>query len=117
MQGSNNFLHSLHHFLVAFVLCLKGFDKISHGHPVIGGLLLLFGLIILFYFIYTVRTKNSGHMLEDIVHWFEALAALFMAYLTYTDGSKYLHYVFLLAAIGFFIAIYVSKRKHMAGKV
>ena len=113
MVGGNKLLHSIHHLLVAFVLVLKGFDKLAHGHPFIGTLLLAFGLAIVVYFGYLLKNNKHSPLIDDMVHLFEALAALFVAYLTYSEGSKYLHYVFLIAAAGFFIAIYVSrKRRH-----
>ena len=111
MEGRKNKLNAITHLLVSFALVLKGLDKLSHGHPVIGSILLAFGLIILFYFIYLARNKKHSVLLDDLVHLFEALAALFVAYIYYNEGSNYLHYVFLVAALGFFIAIYVSRKK------
>ena len=110
MEGRKNLLHSIQHLLVSFVLILKGLDKFSHGHTFIGSILLIFGLVILGYFIYLARKKKHSLLLDNMVHLFEALTALFVAYLYYTEGSKYLHYVFLIAALGFFIAIYVSSK-------
>ena len=113
MAGKKHLLHSLHHFLTGTVLIIKGIDKISH-HTIIGGLVLLFGVLILSFFVYTLLKKRHGQHLELMVHWFEALVSLFMAYIFFTEGARYLPYMFLLAAIGFFIAIYVhSRRKAM----
>ena len=52
-----------------------------------------------------------------LIHLFEALASLFTAYIFYTDGKKYLQYVFVLAAIGFLVSVYVYIRKHKNRKV
>ena len=103
-------LHSIHHFLTGAVLITKGIDKISH-HAIIGSLILLFGIIILAFFFYTLFKRNHSENLELTVNWFEALVSLFMAYIFFTEGARFLPYAFLLAAIGFFIAIYVHSRK------
>ena len=110
MAKNKHLLHSLHHLLVGAALCLKGATKVSH-HPFIGGIILLFGAIIISYFFYLQVKKHPSAKLNDLVHWFEALASLFTAYIFFEEGATYLPYVFLLAAVGFFIAIYVSHKK------
>jgi uncharacterized membrane protein YfcA len=108
MVNKNPKLHSLIHFLAGFSLTLKGYDKLSHHHMVIGSIILAFGIIILSYFFYVLLKKHPNKKLDLIVHWFEGFAALFTAYVFFAEGAKYLPYVFLLAAIGFFISIYVT---------
>lgn len=110
MIEKTRIVHSIHHFLVGFSLTLKGITKISH-HPVIGSIILLFGLIILAYFLYVLLRSHPAEKLGHIIHWFEALASLFTAYIFFEEGAKYLPYVFLLAAVGFFISIFVSHKK------
>ena len=110
MVGRKQLLHSIHHLITGAVLIIKGVDKISH-HPFIGGLILFFGVVILSYFIYALNKKQHSHNLELVVHWFEALVALFMAYIFFSEGKTFLPYVFLLAAIGFFISIYLIYKK------
>ena len=110
MAGKKQLLHSIHHFLSGTVLIIKGVDKITH-HAFIGSLLLLFGVVILTFFIYTLIKKQHGENLELVVRWFEALVALFMAYIFFSEGRTLLPYAFLLAAIGFFISIYVFRKK------
>lgn len=112
MAANKHLLHSVHHFLVGFALTLKGFTKIAH-HPFIGSIILLFGLIILVYFFYLVIKKHPNEKLVDIIHWFEAFASLFTAYVFFQEGATYLPYVFLLASLGFFIAIFISHRRRV----
>src|SRR5688500_17754259 len=90
----------LQHFLIGCVLTIKGIDKISH-HAIIGSILLIFGLIVLAYFFYSLFVKRPSERLTLLAHWFEAIAALFTAYIFFTEGATYLPYLFLLAAIGF----------------
>ena len=110
MAANKEIIHSINHFIVGFVLSLKGITKLSH-HVVIGSIILLFGVIILGYFLYVVIKKHPSNSLSQTVHWFEALSCLFTAYILFEEGAKYLPYGFLLAAIGFFIAIYVTHKK------
>ena len=51
-----------------------------------------------------------------LIHLFEGLASLFTAYIFFEEGKKYLQYGFLLAAIGFFISVYVYAVKHKRTK-
>ena len=104
-----NFLH----LIISTTLILKGILKIPH-HPLIGSIILCMGLVILCYFIYVMVKRSAAHHLEHLVHWFEALASLFTAYIFYTEGARYLQYVFLLAGVLFFVAIYISGRKKHA---
>jgi hypothetical protein len=116
MTGKKELLHSIHHFLTAAILITKGIDKIGH-HLVIGGLMLLFGVIILGFFIYSLASKQHHDKLELIVRWFEAFVSLLMAYIFFTEEKKFLPYIFLLGAIGFFISIFVfHKNKRQPGK-
>lgn len=89
---------------------MKGASKISH-HAVIGSLILTFGVGILAFFFYAVFQKRHGDNLELMVRWFEALVSLFTAYIFFTEGKTLIQYVFLLAAIGFFISIFMFHKK------
>lgn len=117
MASKKHLLHSIHHFLTGAVLIIKGIDKISH-HAFIGSLILLFGVVILSYFIYTLFKKQHGQNLELVVLWFEALVALFVSYIFFKEGKALIQYAFLLASIGFFISIFVfhKKKKVLAQK-
>lgn len=102
-------LNSVLHLLLATTLILKGADKYPH-HNVLGGLMLLFGIIVLFYFIYTVVKRKESRKMHIVILLFEALVSLFIAYIFFEDGKKYVQYVFILAAVGFFISAYIASR-------
>ena len=110
MPKNKPLLNALKHFLIGSALTMKGADKISH-HAVIGSILLCMGLIILIYFFYLVIKKHPTQKLDLVAHWFEAFAALFTAYVFFTEGARFLPYAFLLAAAGFFFAIYMHHKK------
>jgi len=48
-----------------------------------------------------------------LVHFFEALVSLLIAYIYFEKGKKYVQYVFLLAAQGVFVAafLFLTRRK------
>lgn len=111
MATKKYLLHSFHHFLIGGILVLKGFTKFDH-HPLLGSLIILFGIIILLYFFYTILKKTESRKMNIAIHIFEALVAIFTAYIFWDEGKRYLQYASLLAAIGFFIAAYIHiKRK------
>jgi len=111
MSAKNHFLNSGLHLLIAFVLCMKGSLKFPYNN-LLGGLMILFGLVVLAYFIYMVTVKRESRTMHIVIHLFEGLAALFTAYIFYDEGKKYLPFVFILAAIGFFISVFIFVRKH-----
>ena len=112
MVGKNKLLHSLQHLLIGITLILKGSDKFAHHHEFLGGLILSFGVIAMFYFIYLSITRNENSKMHIAIHLFEAFACLFTAYIFFVEGKKYLQYGFILASIGFFISVYLYVKRH-----
>ena len=103
-------LDSALHLLLGSTLIVKGYDKFHH-HNILGGLMFLFGIIVLVYFVYMILTKKHSRTMHILIHLFEALVSLFIAYIFFKEGKKYVQYGFIVAAIGFFIATYVSFTK------
>lgn len=97
-------LSSIHHLFVAIILLLKGFDKIQHHHSFIGWTILLFGLVILVYFIFIKLAKKPHSLLKLFIHLFESIALFLTSYVYFQEGKTFLPYVTLIAAIGFLIA-------------
>ena len=116
MGRKKKLLHSIHHLLIGIALILKGFSKFAH-HQVLGGLILCFGLIILSYFIYLSIKQMESRTMHILIHLFEGFASLFTAYIFFVEGKKYLQYGFLLAAIGFFISVYIYITRHKSQKL
>ncbi len=106
---------AIHHFILGVVLMLKGYDKFSH-HPITGGLILLFGIIIIVYFIYDLKVKNQGHVLKFLVHLFEGFALLFTSFVFFEEGKKYLPYFTLCASIIFFVWSFTIYFKQVKNK-
>lgn len=110
MVNKRQRLNSALHLLLATTLILKGADKFAH-HNILGGLMLLFGIIVFAYFIYTVLKKKENKTMHILILLFEALVSLFIAYIFFEDGKKYVQYGFILAAIGFLISTFVVIRQ------
>jgi hypothetical protein len=110
MINKKHRLESIVHLLLGSTLLLKGFDKFHH-HNLIGGTMLLCGAIVIGYVAYTIATKKHSRLMHILIHLFEALVSLFIAYIFFTEGKKYVQYGFIIAAIGFLIAVYVTMRK------
>ena len=110
MKTNKHTFEKIYHLIVGFIFILKGVDKIQH-HPLIGLILLIFGIAVIAYFIYISTKQAAGEWLSIIVHLFEAIALMFTAYLYYQEGKTFLPYVFAASAVGFLIATFVSIQK------
>lgn len=106
-------IDSVVHFLLGSTLLLKGYDKFHH-HNILGALMFLFGIIVMGYFFYLVLKQQHNRTMHIMILLFEALVSLFIAYIFIEEGKKYVQYGFILAAIGFLLAAYItfSKKKH-----
>lgn len=110
-------LLTMHHFIVAIILMIKGVDKIQHHHSLIGWTILLLGIIIMVYFIFIKRSKKPYSLLEIIIHLFESIALFLTTYVYFQEGKTLLPYITLIAGIGFFIATFIHlKRKETYSK-
>ena len=116
MVEKKKLLHSIHHLLIGLALILKGVGKFAH-HPILGGLIICFGLIILTYFIYLSYKRKESRAMHILMHLFEGFASLFTAYIFFAEGKQYLQYGFILAAIGFFISVFVYVRRHKKSEI
>ena len=106
-------LLSIQHLLVALILMTKGFDKVEHHHSFAGWTILIFGIVILGYFIFIKLTKKKHSFLEPTIHLFESIALFFTTYVYFKEGKTFLPYLTLIAGIGFLIAVilYLIKQK------
>ncbi len=107
-----NKLHSVHHLIVSVILMTKGFDKIQHHHSLIGWIILLLGILVLSYFIFSKLTKNPHSNFEFLVHLFESTALFLTSYVYFQEGKSILPYVTITAGIGFLIAAIIHLKRH-----
>jgi TRAP-type uncharacterized transport system fused permease subunit len=106
MKNKKEFLESFHSVIIGFFLTVEGFDKFTN-HRFIGGLILVFGILILLYFLYNILTKRESALLKLIVHLSEGIALSFTSYIFFKEGKIYLPYITLLASVGFFISVVI----------
>jgi hypothetical protein len=102
---------SLYHFIVAFILITKGFDKIQNHHSLIGWSILSLGMVVLIFFVYSKISKNKHSWLDIIIHLFESIALFLTSYTYFQEGKSLLPYITLLAAIGFLVATIIHLQK------
>jgi hypothetical protein len=106
MKNRKHLLESLHFFLIGFLITTEGFEEL-HSHAIIGGLMLLFGITLLLYFIYVQIKKKQGFNLKIMAHLFEAVVLLFISYILFKEEKTYIPYINLAASFGMFISIAV----------
>jgi hypothetical protein len=104
MKNRKHFLESLHFFLIGFLITTEGIEEL-HSHVIIGGLMLLFGITLLLYFIYVQIKKTQGFNLKILAHLFEAIVLLFTSYILFREEKIYVPYFYLAASIGLVVSI------------
>jgi uncharacterized YccA/Bax inhibitor family protein len=120
MKNRKHFLESLHFFLIGFLITTEGIEEL-HSHVIIGGLMLLFGITLLLYFIYVQIKKTQSFNLKIMAHFFEAIVLLFTSYILFKEEKIYVPYFNLAASIGLFISIavlfYRRKKNFQVNKI
>ncbi len=101
------------HLLTAFVLLLKGFDKLAHGHYALGAIIFLFGLFVIVITVSHKQLQISHIKTKALVYTIEGIALLLIAYLYFNESKVYLPYFFLLPSIAFFIVAAITFKKNM----
>jgi hypothetical protein len=104
-------LEAMTHFVVGFYLAVEGYAKITEHDSVIGSIILGLGVILLGYFIYDLRAKRQGLTLKVMAHLFEGTALAFTTYIFFREGTRYIKYVNLLAAIAMFVSVIIMLRE------
>lgn len=99
------------HYLTAFVVLMKGVDKIDQGKPAFGFVFVLIGLIILFGTIFHHRFEKQLRHFKAWVFALEAVSISIVGYLYMKDGKQFIQYVCFASAIIFVVAIVVYFKK------
>ena len=94
----------MQHLLVAIILIAKGYDKVEHHHSLIGWTILVFGIIILGYFIFIKSAKKKHSLLEPTIHLFESIALFLTSYIYFKEEKTFLPYLTFIAGVGFLVA-------------
>jgi FtsH-binding integral membrane protein len=110
-------LETITHYLTAFVVLLKGIDKVGvPGKFPYAMLLLVIGLIILFGTIFHHKLVKTLKHFKGIIFLLEAVTMSIVGYLYLKDGKESIQYVCFGAAAMFVIAsiVYFTKKRHAA---
>ena len=110
MENKKHKLETIQHFIIGFFLAFEGFDWIIQ-HPVMGSIILVFGVIILLYIVYQIFRPRQNRALNLAVQFFEGVALLFASYINYKEDKLYLQYILLFAAVGSFVSVIVMLLK------
>jgi hypothetical protein len=107
-------LETIGHYLTAFVVLLKGFDKLTvPGKAPFAIALILIGLFIVFGTAFHHRFEKTFKHLKGFVSLLESIVMSMVGYLYLKDGKIMIQYVCFGASLLFLIAaiIYFSKTR------
>lgn len=96
------------HLITAFVLILKGFDKLSHEYYIFGSVILAFGILVLLITFFHKRLNISHNLSKGLVYMIEAIALAMIAYMTFKENKVYLPYFYLFPSIAFFVVAFLN---------
>ena len=109
-------LEKITHYLTAFVIILKGADKVSDPEKTGFGIaLLLIGSFIVLGTIFHHKAEKALKHFKAYVFALEAVVMSIVGYLYMAEGKQFIQYVCFLASIIFLVAliIYIRKRKNI----
>ena len=104
-------LEAIQHFIIGFFLAVEGYDKMTHGAGLIGGIILALGIILLAYFVYDLLKAKQSLTLKVMAHLFEGTALAFTTYIFFKEHTVYLKWVNLLACVAMFASAVILLRK------
>jgi predicted MFS family arabinose efflux permease len=108
------FLENMTHYLTAFVIIMKGLDKVAvPGKTWLGVVLLVFGVFIILGTIFHHKAHQMLKHFKALVFAIEAIVMGIVGYLYVKDEKQFIQYVCFGAAIMFVVAliVYLSKAK------
>ncbi|HTY09382.1 MAG TPA: hypothetical protein VMF29_09490 [Candidatus Edwardsbacteria bacterium] len=111
MKNRKHILEALQHFIVGFFLAAEGYSKITEHDPVIGGIVLALGIVLLLYFTYDLATKRESLRLKVMAHLFEGVALGFTTYIFFREHTVYIKWVNLFACVAMFASAVILLRK------
>ena len=104
-------LENITHYLTAFVVLLKGFDKFFANKPAIGIMFCVFGLVILLGTVFHHKAARLLRHFKAYVFSLEAITIATIGYLYMAEGKQLIQYVCFFAAAMFVVALVVYVRK------
>jgi hypothetical protein len=108
----SEFLEKFAHYATAFVVLMKGLDKIET--PGKTGIAILFIIISVLIVLGTIFHHKAGKLLKHFkayVFVFEAIVMAIVGYLYMKDGKQFIQYVCFATAIMFIAAVIIYLKK------
>ena len=101
----------IHHIFIAVIAITSGLSKVNSTYSGIGWLLVVLGVAVLGYFIYTLAARRVIASLRPVIFGVECTAMLCATYIYFAEGKQFLPYATLIAALGYLIAVIASVRR------
>lgn len=105
-------METIAHYLTAFVVLLKGFDKVQvDGKGTYGIILIVIGVLIVLGTVFHHRAEKYLKHFKPMVFILEAIVMAIVGYLYMKDGKQFIQYVCFATSVVFVVAtiIYFSK--------
>ena len=103
-------LEHLQYFIAGFILIITGIQNVQ-SYAFVGYINILIGVFLLVSIILLRITRTPFDYLKPILYSVEGIGFLMAMYLYLLKDTQFLHYMFLLAAIGNFISAYVFTKR------
>lgn len=102
-------IENIQFFLGGILLILGGVQ--NDDYQVIITFLILIGIALLLYSVYSIVTKRRHPVIKIIALGGELIALIAAALIFYGNGSNYLHFLYFLAAFGIAVALGIHSFK------
>jgi hypothetical protein len=115
MANKKHVLESIHFLLIGFSIFFEGLSEMNE-RTVTGIIMCFFGVILLAWFFYAVKTKQDHFILKMMAHSFEVIALVVTAWIFFQEDKKYLQWVTLLSALlllGATLMMYFKRQKSL----
>jgi len=99
------------HILTAMILMIKGYDKIGHHHLAAGGIIVGFGILVLFIALFGEKMGLSHKTAKLVCYAVESVALFITAYVFFGDGKKFIPYLYAFAAVMYLVAVVLTAKK------
>ncbi|HET8885779.1 MAG TPA: hypothetical protein VFM70_05430 [Salinimicrobium sp.] len=102
--------------LLSIVLFATAMNRMD-AYPVMAYIIMGMSLILLLFFILGFVKKKKNHQLQVAGFICESIGLIFTAFVFLKDGKVFIPYMFILAAMGFFLAATIGFRRNRKKKI
>ncbi|WNJ18365.1 hypothetical protein [Pontibacter sp. G13] len=106
-------IFSVLHLTASAVTLIKAYDKLSHGKFLLGGIILILGLVMVFYTIRHHQIELKRPLALPYFFLYEAIVLSIVAYLNLDKGYVYIYFL----SIGLYIFCFFTVRRRLKQKL